>query len=296
MSEKVAETWITSPMKALAAGNLDACLVHIYPSGPCMGRRYPLGTAMIVLGRGEGSEIRIQDSSVSRRHAKIEPLTDGYHVEDLQSTNGTFVNDSVTGGPHRLRDGDYLRVGNCIYRYLAGGNIESEYHEEIYRLTIIDGLTQINNQRFLTDFLDREVARSNRHHRPLSLLMMDIDKFKSVNDQHGHLCGDFVLRELSERMRHTVRREDLFARYGGEEFALVLVETLQPQAVEVAERIRMSIAEKPFTFDNRIMNVTISIGVATTLGEKPLTSMELIKMADDLLYTAKRTGRNKVVH
>ena len=296
MSEKTAETWITSPMQALTTGSLEACLVHIYPSGPSMGRRYPLGTAALVLGRGEGCEIRIDDTSVSRRHARIVPDADGYLVEDLQSTNGTFVNDRVTDGQHRLHDGDYLRVGNCIYRYLAGGNIESEYHEEIYRLTIIDGLTQINNRRFLVDFLDREVARSNRHHRPLSLLMIDLDKFKSINDDHGHLCGDFVLRELSERMRHSVRREDLFARYGGEEFALVLVETLAPQAIEVAERIRKTIAEKPFVFDAQNLEITVSIGVATTLGDKALTSLELVKMADDLLYSAKRAGRNRVVH
>ena len=295
MTEKVAETWITSPMKALNQGTLEACLVHIYPRGPAMGKRYPLGTNSVELGRSEGCQIRIQDNSVSRKHAKITPNEDGYTVEDQQSTNGTFVNDALTKGAHPLNDGDYVRVGNCIYRYLTGGNIESEYHEEIYRLTIIDGLTQINNQRFLMDFLDREVARSNRHHRPLSLLMLDLDKFKSINDDHGHLCGDYVLRELSERMRHTVRREDLFARYGGEEFAFVLVETLQPQAIEVAERIRKTVAEKPFTYDSQTFHITVSVGVATTHGEKPLTSAEFIKMGDDNLYTAKRTGRNKVV-
>src|SRR5207244_8344348 len=114
----------------------------------------------------------------------------------------------------RLNDGDCLRVGNCIYHSLAGGNVESEYHEEIYRLTIIDGLTQIHNQRYLLDFLDRELARSNRHQRPLSLIMFDIDWFKQINDDLGHLGGDFTLRELADCVRKSsVRREDLFARY-----------------------------------------------------------------------------------
>lgn len=296
MTDKVAETWVTAPARILTGGHLDACLVHIYPSGSSMGRRYPLGTDILVLGRGEGCDIRIQDNSVSRRHAKIEPTTDGYQVSDLQSTNGTFVNDSLSQLPIRLKDGDYLRVGNCIYRYLAGGNIESEYHEEIYRLTIMDGLTQIHNQRYLMDFLERELARSIRHHRPLSVLMIDLDKFKAVNDEHGHLCGDFVLRELSERLRHSIRREDLFARYGGEEFCLILVETQMNSAVEVAERIRRTVAEAPFVFDSRSINLTVSIGVATTAGEsEQITPKELVKAADEKLYTAKRNGRNLVV-
>src|SRR5207248_1252827 len=148
-----------------------------------------------------------------------------------------------------LQDGDYLRIGNCIYRYLAGGNIEAEYHEEIYRLTILDGLTQIHNQRYLVEFLEREVARSQRHGRPLSVLMFDIDRFKSINDSFGHLCGDFVLRELAGIVRDSVRKEDLFARYGGEEFALVLVETNPEQAVFVAERLRESVADQPLRFE-----------------------------------------------
>jgi two-component system, cell cycle response regulator len=294
MPDKLGETCIIRPLQ-LRAGNLDACLVHIYPTGPCMGRRYPLGTETVVLGRGETTNVRIQDGSVSRRHAKIEPSVEGYSVQDLQSTNGTFVNDRPIQTPRLLQDGDYVRVGNCIYRYLTGGNIEAEYHEEIYRLTIIDGLTQIHNQRYLLDFLERELARSRRHRRPLSVLMMDIDHFKAVNDEHGHLCGDFVLREMSSRLRHTVRREDLFARYGGEEFCLVLVEASRDPAIDVAERVRIAVESAPFRFDKSVLNMTVSIGVAVTDGECDLTPAEILHHADEKLYAAKRAGRNQVV-
>jgi len=276
-------------------GQLDACLVHIYPSGPDMGRRYPLGNETMVLGRADATNIKISDNSVSRTHAKIEPNNEGYYVIDLKSLNGTFVNDRQTRGSQLLRDGDYIRIGNAIFRFLAGGNIEAEYHEEIYRLTIMDGLTQIHNHRYLVDFLDREVARSQRHHRPLSVLMLDLDRFKTINDTHGHLCGDNVLREMSNRIWHTVRREDLFARYGGEEFALVLVETKQEQALEVAERIRVSIATKPFWYESQPLPVTISVGVAMTTGDDQTTAHELLKRADDMLYRAKRSGRNMVM-
>ena len=129
--EKVSETWVTVPSRAsvLAVTGREACLVHIYPTGPGMGARYALGDAPVVLGRGNDTDIRIHDNSVSRRHARIQPGADGYYAIDLQSTNGTFVND-VPASMYKLRDGDYLRVGNCIYRFLMGGNVEAEYHEE----------------------------------------------------------------------------------------------------------------------------------------------------------------------
>lgn len=295
MAEKVAETWITTPKRLVSSTTREACLVHIYPTGASMGCRYTLSDRAVVVGRGDDTDIRIQDNSVSRRHAKIEPSPDGYFVDDLGSTNGTFVNDQQLDASWHLQDGDYLRVGNCIYRYLAGGNIEAEYHEEIYRLTIQDGLTRIHNQRALTEFLDREVARSLRHGRPLSVLMFDIDRFKTVNDSYGHLCGDFVLRELAECIRATVRKEDLFARYGGEEFAMVLVETSEPDAVVAAERLREMIANHQFRFETTPLKLTISVGVATLTDDSDMTPTDLLRAADEKLYQAKRTGRNKVV-
>ncbi|HVL16136.1 MAG TPA: GGDEF domain-containing protein [Gemmata sp.] len=293
MTDKVTETWITSPKRLFSTR--DACLVHIYPTGPHMGCRYPLADRTVFLGRGEDCDIRLQDHSVSRKHARIDATPDGYYVHDQKSTNGTFVNDRQLETAVLLQDGDYLRVGNCIYRYLAGGNIEAEYHEEIYRLTILDGLTQIHNQRYLAEFLDREVVRSQRHCRPLSVLMLDIDRFKLINDNFGHLCGDFVLRELVDVVRTAVRKEDLLARYGGEEFAMVLVETDTAGAVGVGERIRESVAAHQFRFEATPLNLTVSIGVATTAGDLTMTPAGLLKAADDNLYTAKRTGRNRVV-
>jgi two-component system, cell cycle response regulator len=292
--EKITETWITTPKRLFSAVTREACLVHIYPTGPCMGRRYPLGDKDLLVGRGDDCDIRIQDNSVSRKHVKVEPTEEGFSVGDLGSTNGTFVNDKQLDGVQKLHDGDYLRVGNCLYRYLTGGNIEAEYHEEIYRLTIQDGLTRIHNQRALTEFLDREVARSQRHKRPLSVLMFDIDKFKAINDTHGHLCGDFVLRELAECIRGTIRKEDLFARYGGEEFCVVLVETSPAEAQGAAERVRSIIEKHPFQFENTKIKLTVSVGVATTTGETILTPPDLLRLADEKLYLAKRSGRNCV--
>src|SRR5262249_6936195 len=151
------------------------------------------------------------------------------------------------------------------------------------------------NQRYLMEFLDRELARSARHQRPLALILFDIDWFKTINDELGHLGGDFTLRELTNCVRRTVRREDLFARYGGEEFALVLVETTKEAAVEVAERIRQSVENHPFRFEDKPFSLTVSLGVAFTSGDATLSAAGLIRQADDKLYQAKRGGRNRVV-
>ena len=292
--DKVTETWVTVPERPVSITNRSACLVHIYPTGPGMGTRYPLADSPLVLGRGSDCEIRINDHSVSRRHARIQPGADGYYAVDLQSTNGTYVND-VPASMYKLKDGDYLRIGNCIYRFLMGGNVEAEYHEEIYRLTIIDALTDIHNKRYFLEFLDRELARSSRYDRPLSLVMMDIDKFKSINEELGHLGGDFTLRELAARIKGNIRKEELFARYGGEEFAVVLPETPQEGALNLADRLVKVINQQPFEYEDKPYPVTISAGVTTTRGEKGITNVDLIRRADEKLYQAKREGRNRVV-
>src|ERR1700680_1620348 len=292
--EKTTETWVTGPERLVSATRRDACVVHIYPTGPGMGTRYPLSDSPVVLGRGNDCDIRINDHSVARRHARVQPGADGYYAVDLQSTNGTFVND-VPASICKLKDGDYLRVGNCIYRFLMGGNVEGEYHEEIYRLTIIDALTDIHNKRYFLEFLDRELARSSRYERPLSLVMMDIDKFKAINEEMGHLGGDFTLRELALRIKGNIRKEELFARYGGEEFAVVLPETSNEGALILADRLVKVVNQQPFYYKKKPFSVTISAGVTTTVGEKGVTPVDLIRRADEKLYQAKHEGRNRVV-
>src|SRR5471030_2897879 len=291
--DRVTETWVTAPERPVSISSRNACLVHIYPTGPSMGTRYAIGDDPLVIGRASDCEIRINDHSVSRRHARIQPGADGYYAVDLQSTNGTYVND-IPASMYKLKDGDYLRVGNCIYRFLMGGNVETEYHEEIYRLTIIDGLTEIHNKRYLMEFLDREIARSSRHNRPLSLIMLDIDRFKSINDQFGHLGGDFTLRELAIRVKGSVRKEELFARYGGEEFTAVLPETTLEGALVVADRMLKVVNQTPFLFEEKTFGVTISAGVVTTQGEAGITPTDLLRRADEKLYQAKEQGRNRM--
>jgi diguanylate cyclase (GGDEF)-like protein len=259
-----------------------------------MGLRFPLRGAPLVVGRDEECDLRIQDESVSRRHASLQPDGDDYYIIDLQSTNGTFVN-GVRVTAQKLKDGDYLHIGNCIYRFLAGGNIEAAYHEEIHRLTIIDALTDVFNRRYFMEFLAQELASASRYRRCLSLAMFDADRFKSINDNLGHLGGDFTLRELANLAKKSVRATDVIARYGGEEFAMVMTDTNRNQALAGAERLREGIAGHSFCYNGKAYPVTISVGVTTFSGEGFMTTRELIAAADAHLLKAKETGRNRVV-
>jgi len=191
-----------------------------------------------------------------------------------------------------LGNGDRIKVGPTILKFLSGADAEAKYHEEIYRMTIVDGLTQIHNKRYLHEELEREVIRARRHERPLSVLMFDIDFFKRINDQYGHLAGDYVLRELARVVQERIRRDEVFARYGGEEFSIVLPETPLEGALALAESLRSKIAEHNFVFQGERIPTTISIGCAQMSGQGG--GQELIQAADEKLYEAKRSGRNRV--
>ena len=271
----------------------EACLVLIYPPGPDMGRRFALSRSEITLGRGADCDIQVDRDSVSRKHARVFRSGDAWMVEDLQSTNGSYVND-VPVTRSVMRDSDFLKIGSAIFKFLAGSGIEAAYHEEIYRMTIIDGLTGAHNKRYFLEFLEREIARCARYRRPLSLLMFDIDHFKQINDKHGHLTGDYVLREMSRRLLARIRREELLARYGGEEFAAVLPETDAVGALAFGEQIRKLVGDQPFEYEGDTFTVTVSVGVITVEGED-VDVATFIKRADDNLYRAKREGRNKVI-
>jgi diguanylate cyclase (GGDEF)-like protein len=291
---KTTRVWERVPDLPVAATRSDACLVHIYPTGPGMGERYPLAETTLVVGRSPDTDVYIDNASVSRNHATIRPGMDGYYVVDHQSTNGTYINDTRVQSPSKLDDGDYLRFGQCIFRFLMGGNVEAAYHEEIYRLAIIDALTGIYNKRYFAEFLDAEIVRALQFKRPLALALCDIDHFKAVNDKHGHLCGDRILHELAAVIRPMVRGQDLFARYGGEEFALVLPETGCEGAREIAERMRRLVEAHAFRYDAVNVQVTISVGVSAVDGECSPNSDDLIRAADMHLQSAKFAGRNRV--
>ena len=268
----------------------EACLVVIY--GHDLGRKHSLESAAVTLGRSPKCDIQIDQESVSRAHSKITNAGRSVRIRDLGSTNGTYVNDELVE-ERTLADGDFIKIGRTIFKFLSGGNIERAYHEEIYRLTTVDGLTQIFNKRYFAEALDREIARASRYRRELSLVMFDLDHFKEVNDTHGHLAGDAVLKTLAHTIKTRIRTEDIFARYGGEEFAIILPEIDGHNAHQFAEKIRRIVEITEFLFEATKIPVTISMGVATLDLEEPAAAA-LVKRSDERLYEAKSAGRNCV--
>jgi two-component system, cell cycle response regulator len=269
------------------------CVVVIYAAEPgLLGKRYVLDKGLIRIGRGADNQVVLEGDSVSRRHAHFERRGEPWFVVDDGSTNGTFLNEEQIVREAQLNNGDRIKVGPTILKYLSGLDAEAKYHEEIYRMTIVDGLTQIHNKRYLFEALDKELIRARRYERQLGLLIFDIDYFKRINDQYGHLAGDYVLRELARIVQERIRREEVFARYGGEEFVIVLPETPMQGAVTLAENLRGRVAGHPFVFQGERIPVTISVGCAMLAEEKGAT--ELIQRADEKLYEAKRGGRNRV--
>mgnify|MGYP002351415771 CR=1 FL=1 len=269
-----------------------ACLVVIY--GALLGQRFqiPDGDGVLTIGRDAGQSIVLREDAVSRSHAHLHYGPAGVVLEDLGSTNGSYVNDHPVA-EHQLEHGDLVKLGSTIFKFLDAGNLESAYFEEIHRMFIIDGLTEAYNRRYLMEAMDRDFSRARRYSRPLSLLMIDIDFFKRINDEYGHLTGDHVLRELSAIVRRRVRREEVFARYGGEEFALLLPETPLPAAKLYAEQLRSLVADHRFVFEGRELQVTISLGAAEWQVEMK-TPFDLVAAADRKLYDAKAGGRNRV--
>jgi diguanylate cyclase (GGDEF)-like protein len=282
------------PRKTGSGGNADAVLVSIYPSGTTMGKRFALNKQEHFVGRLEDLEIPLEGEGLSRRHARIFRDQLGWYVEDLGSTNGTHVND-VKVAKQQLNDGDLIRTGVAICKFLSGDNIEAAYHEEIYRMSIMDGLTGVHNKRYFLELMERELATSVRQQTPLSLIMVDIDHFKKINDTHGHLAGDAALKEMCRRLAPRMRNTDLLARYGGEEFAVVLPATGREGALQYAEVLRALVESQPFAYDQIWIPATISLGVATVDPQAPGTVTDLISRADANLYEAKRSGRNRAV-
>ena len=293
--EKTRVTQVVQPTPGSsgAKGTTD-CLVVIYTKEPTLlGKRFVLDNNPTRVGRGADNQIVLDGDSVSRRHAHFEQRGSPWLIVDDGSTNGTYCNDEQISRDVVLKNGDRVKIGPTIFKFLSGADVEAQYHEEIYRMTIIDGLTQIHNKRYLYEALEREMIRGRRHERDLAILMFDIDHFKRINDVHGHLAGDFVLKELARIVQSRIRRDEVFARYGGEEFAIILPETSLEGAAALAETLRQKVAEHLFVFQADSIRVTISIGGAL-LRDGDRGGTELIKRADERLYVAKNSGRNRV--
>ncbi len=273
-----------------------AIIVIAHPEGDQLGTRYPLlPHGELELGRAMFAEVKLPNAfgAISRRHARLRHHGQWVEIEDLGSTNGVYVNDHKVILRQTLKSGDRFRVGPVHFKFLHESDPEHAYYETIYQLMMSDGLTQACNKRKFSDELQREFARTQRHHRPLSLILFDLDHFKAVNDTHGHLCGDMVLQQIAHWTREHLRSEQLFARVGGEEFVILSPEIGLAEAMALAEKLCSRFAREEISCRGKKIRISCSFGVAELLPTMR-NPQDLYAAADRAMYCAKEQGRNRV--
>ncbi len=264
-------------------------------AGSAVGEMYKINKDETVIGRGSQADIQVIDEGISRRHAAIRLENGEVLATDLGSTNGTFLNgERITR--QALSDGDKIQVGSTtILKFTFHDSLDESFQRQMYEAALRDGLTKAFNKKYFLERLESEFAYAQRHNTVLSLVMFDIDHFKKVNDTLGHLAGDHALVGLSAVIAQTIRKEDVFARYGGEEFAVICRGVDLAGAQQFGERIRVRVEALRMDFNGHPLNITVSVGVAVVNDSGMRSMLDLIGLADDALYQAKRGGRNRVV-
>jgi two-component system cell cycle response regulator len=271
--------------------------VHAYLvvlAGSNLGEMYKIEGPESVIGRAMSAQLRLNDDGISRRHCRILSIGGRVIVEDLGSANGTLVNGDMVQH-QELKEGDKIRLGaNTMLKFTYQDKLDETFQQQMYDAALRDGLTKCYNKKFFLDRLETEFAYAKRHKTMLSLVIFDVDHFKRVNDNFGHLAGDAVLVHLARITHAMVRTEDVAARYGGEEFAIICRGIPLLNAGVVGERLRAAVEAENFDFQGKRLPVTISAGVAALPEAQVAASSELVGAADSALYEAKRSGRNRV--
>jgi two-component system, cell cycle response regulator len=263
-------------------------------AGPALGKYFDLGEETII-GRSSEAQVVIVDDGISRQHAKIEHRGADHVLYDLGSTNGVFVNGKRVQ-KQVLVDGDRIRCGSTtVLKFSLQDALEENFQKQMYDSAVRDPLTGVYNKRHFQDSMTTEFAFHSRHDTELSVVMIDVDHFKRVNDTHGHLAGDYVLKIVAKVIGHSLRTEDILCRYGGEEFGVILRSTGAEQALVVAERIRKAVAAQAFEFEDKKIPVTASLGVSTLRKANFPSAQALVRAADEYLYAAKQAGRDRTM-
>jgi diguanylate cyclase (GGDEF)-like protein len=269
-----------------------ACLVFL--SGPVMGHTVSLAETPKEVGRADDADIVISDEGVSRRHARFYLRNQDAHVEDLDSSNGVYVNGKRIERFHHLAQGDKITLGTAtILKFTYHDQIDEDFQQRLLESAINDPLTGVHNRGFFDQRMVSEFEYAVRHSDTLALILFDLDHFKQVNDTHGHLAGDAVLEQFGELVREALREEDFVARYGGEEFAMIGRGLTTKQAYTAAERLRELVADTQFEYEGTDIPLTISAGVVSYPDFDADSATDLIQAADQALYRSKDKGRNR---
>ena len=290
MSSDFSETTALTSYQALRLAKKPFLVVM---TGKDIAHRYPLLKDAIVIGRALEVDIVLEDDRASRQHARISTSEQGVILEDLNSTNGTYVNNQKIDH-WSLMDGDLIAIGNTLLKFSFQSEVEGEYHDGMVDSVKTDGLTGLLNRRFFDKQLELEMSRADRANSALSFILCDLDNFKKINDTFGHQVGDLVLKLVSSAIKDTIRETDFAGRYGGEELCVLLPDTELQGAGEVAEKIRSAVEQLDINQEQGGLRVTVSIGVSAR-SDPSQTIKSLVQCADENLYHAKANGKNQVV-
>jgi diguanylate cyclase (GGDEF)-like protein len=265
--------------------------MFVFPAVICPDR-----ATLTMIGGPDAGQV-FDEPSVSRLHARITCSgASAYFIEDLGSTNGTFVGGRSVRRSS-LRSGDRVQLGReCVFRFAIVDETEESFQRRLYESSMRDSLTGLANRRCLFERLVSEMGHAKRERSALSLLVMDVDRFKIINDTFGHVAGDQVLRAIAARGTQVLRAGDLLARYGGEEFAVLARDADRAEAISLAERLRHAISELRVEVGSGSISFTASIGVVSLSEcDADADGLALFARADARLYAAKYAGRDRIV-
>lgn len=287
-------TSLSSLESELRARRQQVAAYLVVLQGTNVGEMHKIDGPELVIGRAASATVRLNDDGISRRHCRVLSVGGQVIIEDLGSANGTLVNGEMIQH-YALKEGDKIRLGaTTTLKFTYQDKLDESFQQQMIDAALRDGLTRCYNKKFFQDRLETEFAYARRHRTMLSLVMFDVDYFKKVNDNYGHLAGDAVLVHLARITQATIRTEDVLARYGGEEFAIICRGTPLLNAGVLGERIRTRVEAENFDYQSTRLPVTISVGVAALPEANVATPSELIRDADSALYEAKKSGRNRV--
>lgn len=310
------------PEAAASSVPQTATALVVDDSAPMRRATVALLESMDIFGQVLSADDGLSAIAAMRRHHVDIVLCD-MHMErcdGLRFLSLKAAEPTLTGIPVIMRTGDDdidtmvrafgLGAHDYVAKTAAGAELRARLtvHLELKRatdelrmqraqlelLTRQDSLTGLANRRKFDELLSLEVGRATRYGRPMSIVMIDLDRFKEINDTHGHQAGDHVLREAAEILRRSVRKQDMVARYGGEEIAILMPETPMPHAALVAERLRIALASAAIPWRGVALRVTASFGVIGSPGMPVVEPAEMVRLADRAMYRAKSLGRNRV--
>ena len=262
------------------------------------GKHFLLGKGKTSVGREPKNEISLSDEKISKVHCEISVSTNDqgneiFFVRDLDSTNGTYVNGELAAQAS-LNAGDKIQIGDTVLRLNCNDKVEKEYHSKIFNFAVRDMATGLYNKRYIVNELENYIRSSRRSGRPFSIILIDIDDFKHINDRYGHMSGDEYLMQMTKLLLNTLREQDIAGRIGGEEFLVVLPETDGQGAFQLAVRIKNAVEKFILSHLQFEIRTTISAGVCQ-YESRVIDVKDLIDRADRALYEAKKSGKNSVL-